>query len=95
MRQMDDSMVMDPAVIKGLFDQGVRARPLSLGALDTFSNTIEVAFVNTCCQFMGMEIPQEYNGTGAGFMSAILVIEELAKVKRQCSVLTCFMWLCC
>lgn len=47
---------------------------------------------------MGMEIPQEYNGTGAGFMSAILVIEELAKVKRQCvcvSVLTCYTWLCC
>lgn len=34
---------------------------------------------------MGMEIPQEYNGTGAGFMSAILVIEELAKVSvRVC-----------
>lgn len=33
-------------------------------------------------QFMGVEIPAEHGGTEASFMSAILLIEELAKVRR-------------
>ena len=29
---------------------------------------------------MGIEVPEEYGGTGSNFMSAILTVEELAKV---------------
>jgi len=36
--------------------------------------------------FMGIEIPDEYDGTGASFMSAILVIEELARIDPSISV---------
>lgn len=36
--------------------------------------------------FMGIEIPTEYGGSGASFMSAILAIEELAKVDPAVSV---------
>lgn len=35
---------------------------------------------------MGVEISEEYSGAGASFMSAILVIEELAKVDASVSV---------
>jgi len=31
-------------------------------------------------QFMGVEIPAEYGGSESNFMSAIILIEELAKV---------------
>jgi len=58
-RKMDDSMTMDPALIKGLFEQGL----------------------------MGVEIDPKYGGTGASFMSAILVIEELAKIDGSVSVM--------
>ena len=37
--------------------------------------------------FMGIEIPAEYEGTGASFMSSCLVIEELAKVDAGVSVM--------
>ena len=36
---------------------------------------------------MGVEIPETYGGTGANFMSACLVVEELAKVDPSVSVL--------
>jgi alkylation response protein AidB-like acyl-CoA dehydrogenase len=58
-REMDESMTMDPKIIKGLFDNGL----------------------------MGVEIPQEYNGTGASFLSACLVVEELAKVDAAVAVM--------
>merc|ERR1719197_1092099 len=37
--------------------------------------------------FMGVEIPAEHGGTEASFMSAILLIEELAKVDPSVSVM--------
>lgn len=37
--------------------------------------------------FMGIEIPQDYGGSGASFTSAILVIEELAKVDASVSLI--------
>ena len=37
--------------------------------------------------FMGIEIPEEYGGVGASFTSALLVIEELAKVDPAVSVM--------
>jgi short-chain 2-methylacyl-CoA dehydrogenase len=36
---------------------------------------------------MGIEIPSEYGGSEASFTSAILVIEELAKVDPSISVM--------
>ncbi|EFA76871.1 acyl-Coenzyme A dehydrogenase [Heterostelium album PN500] len=36
---------------------------------------------------MGIEIPEEYNGTGLNFMSSIIIIEELAKVDPGISVI--------
>lgn len=35
---------------------------------------------------MGLEVPEEYEGTGTGFLSSIIVIEELAKVDASISV---------
>ncbi len=37
--------------------------------------------------YMGIEIPDEYGGLGAGFFSAILVIEALSRVDASCGVL--------
>ncbi|PVV00746.1 hypothetical protein BB560_004860 [Smittium megazygosporum] len=58
-REMDENEAVDPAVLKGLFDQG----------------------------FMGVETPMELGGTGASFTSAVLIIEELAKVDASISVI--------
>ncbi|RXM30998.1 Short/branched chain specific acyl-CoA dehydrogenase, mitochondrial [Acipenser ruthenus] len=43
----------------------------------------------TCCVcwLMGIEIPEQYGGTGSTFFSSILVIEELAKVDPAVAVL--------
>uniref|UniRef100_A0A7S3LNX8 Short/branched chain specific acyl-CoA dehydrogenase, mitochondrial n=2 Tax=Sar TaxID=2698737 RepID=A0A7S3LNX8_9STRA len=57
-KEMDESKIMDPAIIKAMFDNGL----------------------------MGVEIDSEYGGAGASFMSAITVIEELAKVDPSISV---------
>jgi len=32
------------------------------------------------CGFMGMEIPEQYGGSGLNFTSACLAVEELARV---------------
>ena len=36
---------------------------------------------------MGIEIPEEYGGTGSNFMTSILAVEEIAKVDPAVSVL--------
>ena len=36
---------------------------------------------------MGIEIPEEFGGAGSSFMSAVLTIEEIAKVDMSVSVL--------
>ncbi|GAA5904681.1 hypothetical protein JCM6882_008345 [Rhodosporidiobolus microsporus] len=56
--EMDENEKMDPAIIKGLFDQGL----------------------------MGIETSPDHGGAGASFTSAILVIEELAKIDPSVSV---------
>ncbi|KWU47499.1 acyl-CoA dehydrogenase NM domain-like protein [Rhodotorula sp. JG-1b] len=56
--EMDENEKMDPAIIKGLFEQGL----------------------------MGIETSPDHGGAGASFTSAILVIEELAKVDPSVSV---------
>jgi len=58
-REMDENEMMDPSVIKGLFEQGL----------------------------MGIETSAEHGGAESSFISAIIVIEELAKVDPSVSVL--------
>eukprot|EP00953_Heterococcus_sp_UTEX-ZZ885_P024576 13436-Heterococcus_DN1.PRE.4 len=58
-RAMDDAGCMDPAVITGLFEDGL----------------------------MGVEVPAEQGGSGLGFTSACLVIEEIAKVDPSVAVM--------
>ncbi|KAL5488386.1 hypothetical protein ACEPAI_6494 [Sanghuangporus weigelae] len=58
-RDMDENEMMDPEIIKGLYEQGL----------------------------MGIETPQEYGGSECSFMSAIIAIEELAKIDPSVSVL--------
>ncbi|KAJ7744680.1 acyl-CoA dehydrogenase/oxidase [Mycena metata] len=58
-REMDENEQMDPAIIKGLFEQGL----------------------------MGIETSGDHGGAESSFTSAIIVIEELAKVDPSVSVL--------
>jgi len=58
-RQMDEAESMDPAVIQGLFEQGL----------------------------MGIETSVDHGGAESSFTSAIIAIEELAKVDPSVSVL--------
>ncbi|KAJ7593462.1 acyl-CoA oxidase [Mycena floridula] len=58
-REMDENEQMDPAIIKGLFDQGL----------------------------MGIEISADHGGSESSFTSAIIAIEELAKVDPSVSVM--------
>ncbi|CAO3615741.1 unnamed protein product [Cunninghamella echinulata] len=56
--EMDETEVMDKAIIDGLFEQGL----------------------------MGIETEEEYGGANCSFTSAIITIEELAKVDPSVSV---------
>ncbi|CAK5266597.1 unnamed protein product, partial [Mycena citricolor] len=58
-REMDEKEQMDPAIIKGLFEQGL----------------------------MGIETSADHGGAESSFTSAIIAIEELAKVDPSVSVL--------
>ncbi|KZT13166.1 acyl-CoA oxidase [Laetiporus sulphureus 93-53] len=58
-REMDENEMMDPTVVKGLFEQGL----------------------------MGIETSSEFGGAESSFTSAIIAIEELAKVDPSVSVL--------
>jgi short/branched chain acyl-CoA dehydrogenase len=58
-REMDENEMMDPAVIKGLFDQGL----------------------------MGIETSAAHGGAESSFTSAIIAIEELAKIDPSVSVM--------
>ncbi len=75
-REMDENEMMDPSVIKGLFEQGVRNSRLP--------------FTESCSrssQLMGIETSAEHGGAETSFTSAIIAIEELAKVDPSVSVL--------
>lgn len=37
--------------------------------------------------FLGIEIPEEYGGVGSNFMTAVLAIEEVAKVDPAVSII--------
>lgn len=81
---MDEAEQMDPSIIKGLFDQGV-----SPGRGRVGGDTTEHAELTelSLAQLMAIETSPELGGSGASFTSAILVIEELAKVDPSVSVL--------
>ncbi|CDZ98647.1 acyl-oxidase [Phaffia rhodozyma] len=57
--EMDEKEMMDPEIIKGLYEQGL----------------------------MGIETSPDHGGSGCSFVSAIIAIEELAKVDPSVSVL--------
>lgn len=79
---MDESETMDPSIIKGLFDQGVSS------AFDSERQRGQLTFTCPCPpQLMAIETDPDHGGAGASFTSAILVIEELAKVDPSVSVL--------
>lgn len=50
-------------------------------AADALTCELAAAYLAPRVQFMGVEIPAEHGGTESNFMSAILLIEELAKVR--------------
>ncbi|KAG8851971.1 hypothetical protein FRB96_008986 [Tulasnella sp. 330] len=58
-REMDENESMDPAIIKGLFEQGL----------------------------MGIETSVDHGGSESSFTSAIIAIEELAKIDPSVSVM--------
>lgn len=76
---MDESEIMDPAVISGLFEQGVRLRlgPRSCSR-STRQELMPAAF---CLQLMGIETEAEYNGAECSFTSAIIAIEGKARTR--------------
>jgi short/branched chain acyl-CoA dehydrogenase len=74
---MDEKEQMDPAIIKGLFEQGVR--PNSFVRSLTLSIPLH--------QLMGIETSADHGGAESSFTSAIIAIEELAKVDPSVSVL--------
>ncbi len=75
-REMDENEMMDPSVIKGLFEQGVRNTRIPFAIFGSPSS-----------QLMGVETSAEHGGAESSFTSAIIVIEELAKVDPSVSVL--------
>ncbi|KAH7344003.1 acyl-CoA dehydrogenase/oxidase [Rhizoctonia solani] len=58
-REMDEAEKMDPAIVKGMFENGL----------------------------MGIETSPDHGGAGSSFTSAIIAIEELAKIDPSVSVL--------
>lgn len=58
-REMDEKEIMDPAIIQGLFDNGL----------------------------MGIETSADHSGSECSFTSAIIAVEELARVDPSVAVL--------
>lgn len=73
---MDENEMMDPSVIKGLFEQGVRR-----------SSSLFAVSYSRSSQLMGIETSAEHGGAESSFTAAIIAIEELAKVDPSVSVL--------
>lgn len=76
-REMDEAEKMDPAIVKGLFENGVRKSQLLL----------VTAFNQSHLQLMGIETDPDHGGSGSSFTSAIIAIEELAKIDPSVSVM--------
>lgn len=76
-RDMDENEMMDPEVIRGLFDTGV-----SKTRFNNCARSLIVEF-----KLMGIETSEELGGSGFSFTSAIIAIEELAKIDPSVSVM--------
>lgn len=77
-REMDENEMMDKDVIEGLFEQGVRL--ISSFLLLATSHDMSL-------QLMGIETSADLGGAESTFTSAIIAIEELAKVDPSVSVM--------
>jgi short/branched chain acyl-CoA dehydrogenase len=76
-REMDENEMMDPSVMKGLFEQGVRS------SLPPFSLYITHVRRSSWVSKQGAE----HGGAESSFTSTIIAIKELAKVDPSVSVL--------
>jgi short/branched chain acyl-CoA dehydrogenase len=84
--QMDEAATMKPEIIKGLFDQGVSLPSLSPSPSPFFPSS-SFSRTHLVFQFMGIETDSELSGAHMSFTSAIIVVEELARVDPSVSVL--------
>ncbi|KAG1814930.1 acyl-CoA dehydrogenase/oxidase, partial [Suillus variegatus] len=75
-REMDEKESMDPTIIQGLFEQGVGIQ-----------TRLFLKHANITLQLMGIETSVEHGGAKASFVSAIIAIEELAKIDPSVSVM--------
>jgi len=88
--EMDERQTMDKAVIKGMFDLGVRrCTPRARRCCSADPNLrrhVAPAWVGglPVVQIMGIETASDYGGTNASFTSAILAIEGLSCRGRAC-----------
>ena len=71
---MDAAEKMEPEIIKGLFENGVS--PLVL-----------IHARPSDKQLMGIETPADYAGSECSFTSAIIAVEEIAKIDPSVAVL--------
>jgi len=78
-REMDDNESMDPIIIQGLFEQGV--------SHSEHLPDLNFLILSSSYQLMGVETSPDFGGSGSSFSSAIITIEELAKVDPSVSVL--------
>lgn len=79
-RKMDQESQLDKSIIDALFENGVGTPGFGV-MFHVFNHRI---FIRS--QLMAVEVPESYGGTGATFFTAMLVIEELAKVDPSVSV---------
>jgi short/branched chain acyl-CoA dehydrogenase len=70
---MDENEMMDPSIIKGLFEWGV-CNPLPPFLL---------YLAHICHSSCGIETSTDHGGAESSFTSAIIAIEELTKVNLQ------------
>jgi short/branched chain acyl-CoA dehydrogenase len=78
-REMDENENMDPEIIKGLFDQGVR---FFIHFVPHFLRTLTSEI-----QLMGIETSSDHGGAESSFTAAIIAVEELAKIDPSVSVM--------
>jgi len=76
-QEMDENEMMDPSVIKGLFEQGV------CNSLPPFS----LCLAHVCRSSWASKQVRKHGSAEFSFTSAIIAIEELAKVDPSVSVL--------
>lgn len=81
---MDEGEKMDPSIIKGLFEQGVSG---AVRQAAEHAERGELTETLLPIQLMAIETDTDFGGAGASFTSAILAIEELAKIDPSVSVM--------